>query len=299
MNIRTLRDRTARHPLVAFFLLANALSWLAWTPYVLSNNGLGVWDYDFPALLGTTQLVGVLPGAYLGPITSALLVTALADGRVGLREWAARLWRWRVGWRWYALALVGVPLTLVAGSFLFSGGAVQAPSLTAITLLLPGLILQMITTGLAEEPGWRDFALPRLQSRFRPLAASFVLGPLWALWHMPLFLTDWGGFPDAGWVHVVSFAGFCVAFNVVMSWVFNRTNQSLPLAMLVHVGVNNTASILLPDMFPTMSLDTSSLMLLVLATIAAVAIIVLTHGRLGMPETTAAPAAPRAVAARQ
>src|SRR5690606_16440723 len=176
---------------------------------------------------------------------------ALVDGRAGLRVWAGRLWRWRVGWRWYALALVGGPLALVAGSFVFNGGIVQAPSLAALAFLLPGLMLQMITTGLAEEPGWRDFALPRLQSRFRPLAASFVLGPLWALWHMPLFLTDWGGFPDASWTHVVNFAGFCIAFNVVMTWVFNRTNQSLPISMLLHVGMNNTASILLPDMFPT------------------------------------------------
>ncbi len=299
MFIRNLRHATAQHPLIAFFLLANALSWLAWTPYVLSNNGLGVWDYDFPTLLGTTQLAGVLPGAYLGPITSALLVTALVDGRAGLRQWAGRLWRWRADWRWYALALVGVPLTLVAGSFLFNGGIVQAPSLAALTVLLPGLMLQMITTGLAEEPGWRDFALPRLQSRFRPVAASFVLGPMWALWHMPLFLTEWGGYPHSSWMHVVSFAGFCVAFNVVMSWVFNRTNQSLPITMLLHVGVNNTASILLPDMFPTMSPDTSSLMLLVVSTIAAVAVIVLTRGRLGMPEPAAASVAPRAVAARQ
>lgn len=299
MFISRLRDATARHPLIAFFVLANALSWLAWTPYVLSNNGLGVWDYDFPTILGTTQLAGVLPGAYLGPITSALLVTASVDGRAGLREWAGRLWRWRVGGRWYALALIGVPFTLVAGSFLFSGGAVQAPSAAALAFLLPGLMLQMITTGLAEEPGWRDFALPRLQSRFRPLAASFVLGPLWALWHMPLFLTEWGGYPRSSWMHIASFAGFCIAFNVVMSWVFNRTNQSLPISMLLHVGVNNTASILLPDMFPTMSSDTTSLMLLVVSMTAAVAVIVLTRGRLGVPEAVAASVDRHVVAARQ
>lgn len=273
----------ARHPLVSFFVLANALSWLAWIPYILSNNGLGLWDYDFPVLLGTSQLLGVLPGAYLGPITSALLITALVDGRPGLRRWAGRLWRWRVNWRWYALALLGVPLTLIAGSFVFSGGAVQAPSISALVFLLPGLALQMITTGLAEEPGWRDFALPRLQDRFSPLASSFILGPLWALWHMPLFLTEWGGYPDGDWTRVAYFAGFCIAFNVVMSWVFNCTRQSLPISMLLHVGVNNTASILLPDMYPTLDAQTLSLMLMVIAGIAAVAIVFATRGRLGVP----------------
>lgn len=273
----------ARHPLVTFFTLANALSWLAWIPYILSNNGLGLWDYDFPELLGTTQLLGVLPGAYLGPIFSAFLITALVDGRPGLRRWVGRLWRWRANWRWYALALLGVPAALVAGSFVFAGGAVQAPSLEALVFLLPGLALQMITTGLAEEPGWRDFALSRLQDRFSPLASSFILGPLWALWHMPLFLTEWGGYPNADWTRVMYFAGFCIAFNIVMSWVFNRTNQSLPLSMLLHVGVNNTASILVPEMFPTLGPETFSLMLMVLAGVAAAVIVFATRGRLGVP----------------
>lgn len=44
---RGLRGVIARHPLVSFFVLANALSWSAWTPYILSNNGLGGWDYTF------------------------------------------------------------------------------------------------------------------------------------------------------------------------------------------------------------------------------------------------------------
>jgi hypothetical protein len=79
------------------------------------------------------------------------------------------------------------------------------------------------------------------------------------------------------------FTGFCIAFNIVMSWVFNRTNQSLPLSMLLHVGVNNTASILLPDMYPTLDGGTLSLMLMVIATVAAVCIGWATRGRLGAP----------------
>lgn len=273
----------ARHPLVAFFVLANTLSWLGWLPYVLSNQGLGLWDVDFPMLLGSTQLLGVLPGAYLGPITSALLVTAIVDGRAGVRRWVGRLFRWNVNWRWYALALLGVPAALILGSFAFTGGAVQAPSLQALLLVVPGLALQMITTGLAEEPGWRDFALPRLQGRFSPLASSFVLGPLWAFWHLPLFLTEWGGYPAVSATRILTFVGFCVAFNIVMSWVFNRTNQSLPLSMLLHVGVNNTSSILLPEMFPTMSAETHSLMLMVVAALVAAGIVIATRGRLGVP----------------
>lgn len=84
---RTARDALRRHPLAAFFALAYGLSWLVWLPYVLSQNGLGVLPIAYPVLLGNTQLSGVLPGAYLGPVTAAVIVTALTEGRDGLRAW--------------------------------------------------------------------------------------------------------------------------------------------------------------------------------------------------------------------
>ena len=110
-----------------------------------------------------------------------------------------------------------------------------------------------------------------------------VLGPLWALWHAPLFLTDWGGWPAAHWSRPVAFLVFCLAFNVVMWWVFNRTGQSLPLAMLVHVSVNNVASVVWSETFPTVDADRAMQAMAAAALVAAGTILVATRGRLGAP----------------
>ena len=266
----------SRHPLLSFFGLANGLSWLAWTPYILSNNGLGVWDFDFAG-----QLDGMLPGAYLGPIFSALIVTWIANGRAGLRQWVGRLWRWKVNWRWYAIALLGVPASLFVIGLVSSGGQFGAFPVESLAMYIPVLLIQMITTGLAEEPGWRDFALPRLQARFGPMKSAFILGPLWAVWHFPLFLTEWGGFPDADWSRPVFFTLFCIGFNVVMAWIFNRTGQSLPLAMLAHVSVNTFMSIIFFDIFPAVTEAAAFIVLGVGGMIAGTLVAVLTKGRLG------------------
>lgn len=264
-----------------FFLLACGLSWAAWTPYVLSLNGLGVWDFRFPDVLGTSQVLGVLPGAYLGPIFSAVVVTALADGRRGLRQWAGRLGRWRVSWRWYAVCLLAVPAAMLLAGAAFSGGDVHAPTAMALAAYVPVLLFQMVTTGLAEEPGWRDFALPRLQHRLGALRAALVLGPIWGVWHLPLFLTDWGGWPDWQWSRPLMFLVFCFAFNIVMSWVFNRTGESLPLSMLMHVSVNTFASVLWTDMFPALAGDRAQVAMAAAAVVAAAGLLIATRGRLG------------------
>lgn len=278
-----LRTFVRSHELSTFFVLALAASWLAWTPYVLSNSGLGLWDLTFPGGMIGGQLLGMLPGAYLGPIGSAALVTWIVGGRAGVRAWVTGMWRWRASWRWYAGILIGVPATIIIATQAV-GGQMAAPSqawLIVLVAYVPGLILQMITTGLAEEPGWRDFALPRLQRKVGPLGSAFVLGPIWALWHVPLFLTDWAGWPDVRWYAPLAFAAFCITFGIVMTWVFNRTGQSLPLAMLLHTSVNNYASVASTELFPSVDADRFQLAVLLAAGIGAAIVIIATRGRLG------------------
>ncbi|MFG1702653.1 CPBP family intramembrane glutamic endopeptidase [Nonomuraea sp. M3C6] len=275
-----LRARIRRRPLTWFFVMAYVLSWAAWTPYVLSENGLGILPFGFPALLGTTQLLGVLPGAYLGPIFSAFVVTAMAQGRPGLRAWAGRLAKWRVSWRWYVAIIVGVPAVLTVALTTLGGTIPAVPSVAMLAAFLPGLILQMVTTGIAEEPGWRDFAMPLVQRRYGPLLGTLIVGPLWGAWHLPLFLTEWGG-PHLTWEQPVEFIITAIAFSFVMTWVFNRTGESLPLAMLLHTGVNNFFSLAAAEMFPRLTQQDTTQAFLFASIAVALVVLIATRGRLG------------------
>ncbi|SDQ07029.1 CPBP family intramembrane glutamic endopeptidase [Quadrisphaera sp. DSM 44207] len=300
-----------RHPTVTFFALAFGLSWAAWLPYVLSVHGLGVLDLRYPELLGNTQLAGMLPGAYVGPLGAAFTVTAVVEGRAGLRAWARRLTHWRVGWRWYAAVLTGVPAAILLATIVLPGaweGAAPVPAV-ALVAYLPVLVMQLVTTAAAEEPGWRDFALPRLQRSFGPVLGTTVLGVLWGAWHLPMFLTaDWGGYPDVSWVEPAEFVAAAVPVSIVMTWVFNRTQQSLPIVMVLHASINTFCSLIWLQAFPGLdpSRDTLHVMLIA-ATAVAVVLLVATRGRLGLqvhdvPERTLdrgpAPAPAPAPAAR-
>jgi len=277
-----------RHPLVAFFVFAYAASWLAWLPYILSADGLGVLDFRFPALLGSTQISGVLPGAYIGPLGSALLVTSITGGREGLRAWRQRLFRLRVRWYWYPIVLTGVPILLLGGTLALPGAAdaLRTPPVMVAAAYLPILLIQVLTTGLAEEPGWRDFALPLIQRRHGAALGTLILGLVWACWHLPLFFTSWslaGTRPDTAhwWLSVGVFILSAVAISFLITWVFNHTRESLPVALLLHASNNTVASLVLPMMF----VHSHESWLLTAGAIGygatAVVLLIVTRGRLG------------------
>ncbi|MET1071309.1 MAG: type II CAAX endopeptidase family protein [Umezawaea sp.] len=276
-----------RFPLITFFTLANGISWLAWTPYILSLDGFGVLHFRYPDLLLGNQLTAILPGAYLGPLTAAFTVTAITEGREGLRRWRKRLFQFRAGAAWYAFALFAVPVAVLLGTLAVVADdttALHVPSLMVLAIYLPMLVLQFFTTGLAEEPGWRDFALTRLQQRHQPMVATFILGILWTIWHLPLFLTPWAG-PEVNAETIVRFAITAMEMSFLITLVYNKGRQSLPLVMLLHCSINNFQSVAFSEFFPdadgiVLWGPTLGLGLLSLIVIAA------TRGKLGYTSNT-------------
>ncbi len=196
-----------RHPLAAFFVIAFALTW-ATVPF------------------------GVFMAA--GPFVAALIVTGMVDGRAGLRELRSRMLRWRVGLRWYAAAiLIPVGVALATGGLNVALGASHSPfakiELSALVLLFAMRLVVPLFAPIGEEPGWRGFALPRLQAERSPLVSTLILGIVVALWHLPLiFLTEEHFSP--------MFLVATVAVTFFYSWIFNHTRGSVFMTIVAHAA---------------------------------------------------------------
>jgi uncharacterized protein len=108
----------ARHPLISFFVMAFAFSWIVWSPWVLSEEGVGLLPFSSPLLPSFAVPVGIL----LGPALSGFIMTGVTEGRVGIRRLLRRIVLWRVGLRWYLIALVGVPVVMALGTLIVPGG---------------------------------------------------------------------------------------------------------------------------------------------------------------------------------
>src|SRR5215208_7044314 len=111
----TIRAFIRSHPVLSFFALVFAISWGG----VLTVVGPG----GIPAT-NKEQFETLFPIALLamvaGPSVAGILLTGLLYGRAGLREFGSRLLKWRVGARWYAVALLTAPLVFTAVSLALS-----------------------------------------------------------------------------------------------------------------------------------------------------------------------------------
>ena len=221
--------------LVAFFVLAYALSWSWVIPMAVAHEVVrrGVsWPTHLPALLG--------------PAIAALAVTAWTMGRPGVRDLLARMIRWRVAGRWWLVAVsplvflglalivmtvAGKPLPDAADFGRFSG-------IPAIGLA--GVLLLILIGALGEETGWRGYALPQLQRRFSPLASSLILAVVWFGWHLPQFFVIATYRDSAPVQYVGMFLGLACG-SVVLTWLYNRSGGSILLVALWH-GLYNVVS---------------------------------------------------------
>jgi membrane protease YdiL (CAAX protease family) len=204
-----------RHPLITFFVLAYAISWVGWPLYAA-----GIWPIPFLAT---------------GPLIAALIVIPITQGLSGLRELGSRMIRWRVRWYWYVVA-VGLPLAvlLVTVGLNVALGA-GAPSLAGVgsssTLLMVFAVrlINPLDGPMGEEPGWRGFALPGLQTTLSPLVTTMILAVLITGWHLPTFLLE--GFQPS--IFVGGVVG-TVAVTFWYTWLFNHTGGSVLLVLVAH-----------------------------------------------------------------
>ena len=236
---QALRRLVARHPVATFLLLVFSVSVAVATVPVLTRRDIVPFDL---ALYDSF-------GPVLGVALPAFVVVAVTGGRAGVRDLGSRCLRWRVGWRWYAFALLSVP----AGVLLCAGAVFGRPLLVVLadrwtalfTAVVPQLIVLIICCIVAEEVGFMGFLQARWQNRFGPLKASLLVTIPFAIYHLPNIVVESG--LGLAQLHValaflVVLAVLQLFGRVVMMWLYNVTGSSVLLVGLWHASFDATTS---------------------------------------------------------
>jgi len=252
-----MRSFIRRYPAACYFVLAFGISW-AGILAVIHGGPIPAPPETAHRLFGPVYLAMLA-----GPSIAGIAMTAVVRGLPGLRDYRARLFKWRVGAIWYVAALLTAPLALALTAIVLSNsspdfvpaifgsgtidpaGPIQANNVA--TLLLLGIAVG-VGAGCFEELGWTGFAIPTLLSRRGATATGLVVGLLWGGWH---FLAVWWGSASSfGSVPVPLFMlaalfTFLPPYRVLMVRVYERTGSVL-VAILMHASLTTSMIVLGP-----------------------------------------------------
>jgi len=248
--MKRMKSIVKEYPVAVYFLLTFAITWICVFPMIVTTG------QDLGPVVGV--IVGVLftGGLAFGPAISAIIVTSIESGRSGIRELFGRTIKLRVGVQWY-LAAVFVPafLYLSAGglNLLFKGSfsidllnrypyrdyisqfSMYDPVLVAVVVAIVFFVDILFLSGF-EEVGWRGYALPKLQGRYRynAVISSLIIGVVWGFWHLPLFFLP--GTAQYGYFFPAYLIG-TLGMAFILTWVYNNT-QSIFVVILLHTMEN-------------------------------------------------------------
>ena len=207
--------------LVVFFLIAFIIAWGTWIPAFLLPN--------FPKQLSMLGL--------FAPAISGLVVAWMANGRSGIGEVLGRYQKWRFGVQWYGLSIGLIPtffLLAVLLSGVISGHPLEQIWVgSPLYFVLASFVwLMMINSG--EEIGWRGFGLPKLLETIKsPWLASLILGVIWGLWHLPIYLL-----PGQSSFPYPLFMLLTIGSSFIYTALFMETKGSLLPAVLLHASTD-------------------------------------------------------------
>jgi uncharacterized protein len=224
-----------QHRLIAFFSVAFLISWAIWIP--------GIWE------VRVNPLLGLLAG--FAPSISGAFFTWFEEGNAGLRKLAGRLSPRALAKKWIILPLVLPPLAFLFGLWFYRllGGAAPEYLDLAHVITTPdqwylGFVVFLyvfIFTAVGEEIGWRGYALPRMIESLGAYKATFFLGILWFLWHLPLFWVP-NNFHQQ--LPIPWFTLQIMASTVLYTWLHMKARGKLLPALLFHTAGNAAVGIL-------------------------------------------------------
>ncbi len=222
----------------SYFTVTFMLSWLLWLPGVLLTNHCVEPNELLVQIADILKWVGgVIPSAV------GLFFTRREQGSPGVKSMLSRTFTFKLGY-WYFPTLLIIPLTLVLAhtiNIFFGHPFPDTPILSEPWMILP-LFLVFYIMSAGEEFGWRGYALDKLQTKYSALTSSIILGSLWAIWHVPMFLSSGFGHHD---LHLPfgQLLLTLVLVSILITWIQNNTGSLAP-AFILHAFVNLSGEVL-------------------------------------------------------
>ncbi|KOA19306.1 CAAX amino terminal protease self- immunity [Clostridium homopropionicum DSM 5847] len=221
-----------------FFLITFSWSWiLLLIPIILGLS------YKEPV----TQIFFFTAGA--SPSIIGIIMAGQSTNKAYWKDFWRRIFNFRqISGKWYVFIFGIIPVTsgiAILLNFLYDGTLPDFNTIQYYLLnplqLLPFAVFMLVFGPIAEEIGWRGYALDHLEKKHGWISSSMILGFFWSIWHLPMFFIQGTYQNDLLNQSIFLFIDFYVAIfaaSVIMDWVYNHNGKSILAGILVHFCIN-------------------------------------------------------------
>ena len=230
-------EKTNNMHLWLFFGLVFFFTWVCWIPAGLLPSE----EYG--------RLAGIMH--YAGGVMPTIVTLWLLYRRSSMQDrkdyWQRLIDVKRIGKAWYAVIFLTVPILTVVGNLgdLFTGGkggkfGAVSHFVSQPMSLIWFIVFTLLFGPLPEEMAWRGYSLDGLQKRWNAISSSLILGVIWTVWHLPLFLIE-GSYQHGlgiGTLHFWLYMLDKVPQTILMTWIYNNNRRSTVSAVLFHFMIN-------------------------------------------------------------
>lgn len=192
---------------------------------------------EFQSAIG--QLLFILGGS--APTVVAFAAVALTKNDGEMSEFTSRIFKVKVKPFFYFFAVftpVALGLVSLGVVSVIDGQYLLRNPIQPVYLFINAFFISIVFGGI-EEIGWRGILQPSLTKRFSLIVSNFIIGIIWALWHLPLFFVP--GTSHYG--NQFLFYGLAaIGYSSFLTWLYAKSN-SIFLCILFHAAINATAAI--------------------------------------------------------
>jgi membrane protease YdiL (CAAX protease family) len=233
--------------LAIYILIASVLPIMFFTPFIF-----GILKWPARVSLGLGLFMILLNSV---PLIVAFVMTAITEGKTGVKALLGRLWNGNLSIKWLLIALLIWPTVFLVINLLARSleGYASYPVFSFLGqpwTYFPSAYLNGLLIVIIEEFGWRGYVLPRLQARWNALTSSIIVGAFWALMHLPNWFIPPGN-PnrnDSFW----NFAVQIILASILYTWIFNNTRGNILGVILAHTMSNTVGALIgVPDSYLT------------------------------------------------
>jgi len=225
-------DQDKKKPLLIFFIVIFILTLPLYSLIAITSRAT---DFSPEMAFPFLALAAFIP------ISVALALTLKRTGKEGFKKLLKRAFDFKKITNNKILIIPTIlifPIIFIGGYGVLILTGQSIPSAQFSIIAIPILFVLFFIMALGEEVGWMGYAFDPMQKEYGVERAAFLLGLIWAIWHVPFYIFIMGNLIP------ILFLPLCLlGMRIILASFYKNTGNSVFIVISFHTMYNVTVAV--------------------------------------------------------